>query len=441
MSQVPQSVIIHPVGNMSGTIEVPGDKSISHRVAMLASLASGTSRVRHFLHSEDCVNTLRAMEAMGARSFVSEEGDLCIQGTGGKVMEPAGPLNVGNSGTSIRLLSGIIAAHPVTVEITGDESLCSRPMGRIKEPLERMGATVELTGERGTAPVKIRGAELKAIDYTLPVASAQVKSCVLLAGLYAEGRTTVTEPVLTRDHTERLLLEMGVPVHVDGLHVSVDGCGLKGPVLKARDFTVPGDFSSAAYWLLAAAARKKGEVTIKRVGLNPRRTAFLDVLRKMGADVEVDLDKATKDGEPIGDIHVSGAALKGVEVGGKCIPNMIDELPLVAVAGALASGKTTIRNAKELRVKESDRIVSMASNLRLFGVEVEELEDGMVITGGADLRPTGPVKSYGDHRNAMAMAILGCFAKERTVINNVSCVDTSYPEFWDHLRKLGGHVE
>ena len=441
MSQIAQSVIVHPVDSISGSVSVPGDKSIGHRIAMLAGIAKGTSVVRNFPQSGDCLSTLRAMEALGARTFASETGELNIQGTGGNLMEPAGQLNVGNSGTSMRLLSGIIAGQPMTVELTGDESLCSRPMGRIKDPLEKMGASLELTGEKGTPPVKIKGGKLKAISYTLPIASAQVKSCILLAGLFAEGTTTVVEPVPTRDHTERLLRELGIPVTVDGLQISLVGYGQQGPAIKARKFLVPGDFSSAAYWMVAIAARKKGSVTVKQVGLNPRRTAFLEVLRSFGATVDVKMRGKQGDNEPIGDVKVTGGALKGVDVGGADVPNMIDELPLVAVLGALAEGTTRIRNAAELRVKESDRIAAMASNLRLLGVEVEETDDGMIVKGGADLKPTGPVKSYGDHRMAMSMAILATYAKDKVVINNIACVDTSYPAFWDDLRKLGGQCE
>jgi|APTNR8051073442_1049403.scaffolds.fasta_scaffold00346_30 3-phosphoshikimate 1-carboxyvinyltransferase len=441
MSQIPQSVIVHPRADLGGKIEVPGDKSISHRVAMMAALASGTTKVSNYLQSEDCVNTLRAMEALGARSFFSEDGELSIQGTGGNLIEPAGQLNVGNSGTTLRLLSGVLAGQPGAYEMTGDESLCSRPMTRIKEPLERMGAKVELTGEKGTAPIKITGGKLKAINYTLPVASAQVKSCLLLAGLFAEGTTSVTEPIPTRDHTERLFRTLNLPISVDGLTIQIKGLGGEGPSLKARPFRIPGDFSSAAFWLVAAAARKNSEVSITGVGLNPRRIALLDVLRRAGARVEVSLSDSNADAEPVGDIRVMGGKLKAVEVGGADIPNLIDELPLVAVLGALAEGTTVIRNAAELRVKESDRIATMATNLRLLGVEVEEREDGMAIVGGGVLKPTSPVRSYGDHRIAMAMAVLATCAEEPVVINNVACVDTSYPGFWNDLKRIGGHVE
>lgn len=441
MSLIPQNVIIGPVAALNGEIEVAGDKSISHRIAMLSSIAKGESVIRNFLQSEDCLNTLRAMEALGARSYFDEQGELHIQGTGGKLMQPAGVLDCGNSGTTIRLLAGLLAGQNGVFELTGDESLRNRPMARIKDPLEKMGAKVELTGERGTPPIRITGSDLKAIDYVLPVASAQVKSCILLAGLYAEGTTSVTEPLPTRDHTERLFKMYGLPLTVVGDHMTLVGFGKKGPSLTARPFYVPGDFSSAAFWLVAAAARPGSRVTIRRVGLNPRRTALLDVLARAGATVRVETDADLEAGEPIGDIEVSGSTLKAVQVGGAEIPNLIDELPLVAVLGALAEGETVIKDAAELRVKESDRIATMAANLRLMGVEVEEAPDGMRIKGPAKLKPTGTIRSYGDHRIAMAMAILAGFAEEKTVISNIACVGTSYPEFWQDYRTLGGHVE
>lgn len=441
MSEIPQSVIVHPAEKIGGTVEVPGDKSISHRVGMLAGIASGESTVHNFLHSEDCINTLRAMEALGARSFVSEDGVLTIQGTGGKIMEPAGQLNCGNSGTTIRLLSGLVAGQPVTIEMSGDDSLRSRPMGRIKDPLEKMGAKIELTGEKGTAPIKITGGSLKAISYVLPVASAQVKSAILLAGLFAEGTTTITEPQPTRDHTERMLRGLGIPVETDGLQIKMAGFGQKGPKLVGRRFDVPGDFSSAAFMIVAVAARSKGKVTIKKVGLNPRRTAFLDVLKRAGTDVEIKYRKTAEGDEPVGDITVRGGPLKGVEVGGAEIPNLIDELPLVAVLGALAEGTTVISNAGELRVKEADRITCMVNNLKSLGVDVEEKEDGMIIRGPAKIAPTTAVRSFGDHRIAMSMAVLALYGSTPVVVNNVACVDTSFPGFWQYLRDLGGHVE
>lgn len=441
IAHVPISAIVHPVEKICGEVRVPGDKSISHRVAMFSGMASGTSEVENYLQSEDCVNTLKAMEALGARSYETPDGKLNIQGTGGKFIEPAGALDIGNSGTSIRLLSGILAGCPFTVELTGDDSLRSRPMKRIKEPLELMGAKVELTGERGTAPMRITGGNLKGIDYLLPVASAQVKSCIMMAGLYAEGITRVTEPVHTRDHTERLLTELGLPITLKGLQIEIEGLGPKGPAIKARPYIIPGDFSSAAFWMVAVAARPGQTMVIRNIGLNPRRTALLDVLRQAGVSVDVKPYKGTNHIEPAGDVIVKGGTLKPFEVGGDVIPNLIDELPIVFALAALAGGKSIIRDAHELRVKESDRITTMAGNLRLLGVDAEEQPDGMIINGGKPIKPENSVRSYGDHRIAMSMAILGTYATEPVVIQNVACVDTSYPGFWDHLRKLGGHVE
>lgn len=441
MSQKSQSAMIYPSEIRGGSIEVQGDKSISHRVAMLSALASGESRVTNFLQSEDCLNTLRAMEALGARTFFSEDGVLTIQGTGGKFLEPVKPLDLGNSGTGIRLLTGLLAGLPIAAELTGDASLQSRPMSRIKEPLEKMGAKVELTGEKGTAPIRVRGGGLKGIEYALPIASAQVKSCILLAGLFAEGPTTVVETMPTRDHTERALQALGVPVRVKGLRVQIDGFGQKGPALKARTWSIPGDFSSAAYAMVAAAARPGAKVTVRNVGLNPRRTALLAVLSRMGAQIEVQTISGASETEPRGDVTVTGTELRGTEVGGKEIPNLIDELPLVAAAGALAKGHTVIRNARELRVKESDRIASMAANLRNLGVEVVEMEDGMDVVGPATLKATAAVQSYGDHRIAMAMTVLALHAKSEVCVSNIACIDTSYPAFWEHMKQLGAHVE
>lgn len=420
---------------------MPGDKSISHRVAMLAALAKGTSKIRNFLQSEDCLNTLHAMERLGARSFFTDDGELTVQGTGGKFLEPVDPLDLGNSGTGMRLLAGLLAGIPITAELTGDESLRSRPMNRIKEPLEKMGATVELLGEKGRPPIRVRGGKLKGMDYAIPVASAQVKSCILLATLFAEGTTTVTEVLPTRDHTERLFRDAGIPLEVEGLRVRMKGYGAKGPKLKARPWEVPGDFSSAAYALAAVAARPDSKVTVTGVGLNPRRTALLDVLRRMNARVEVTARSGAGDAEPLGDVTVSGARLSGTTVGGGEIPALIDELPLVAILGALAEGETVIRDARELRVKESDRITCMANNLKLLGVEVEEREDGMLIRGPARLQPVAGIQSYGDHRIAMSLAVLGLYGEGPVCIHNIACVLTSYPAFWDHLIAMGAHVE
>ncbi len=418
---------------------MPGDKSISQRVAMLASLADGTSKVMGYLNGEDARSTLLAMEQMGAKAEFRDDA-LFITGVAGQLQQPVEPLDMGNSGTGTRLLAGLVAGAGVEVSMVGDESLSLRPMGRIRHPLELMGAHIGLTGKRGTLPMMICGGKLQGIGYLLPMASAQVKSCILLAGLFAEGKTTVVEPRPTRDHTEKLFQALGIPVDIKGLEISIEGFGQEGPRFKARDFVVPGDFSSAAFWIVATAARSGAELSIENVGLNPRRTALLDVMKRMGADVEVTVTE--EKGDPYGSIKVRGADLKGTVIEGDEIPNLIDELPIIAVAGALAEGRTDIRDAAELRVKESDRIAEMVKNLRLFGVEVEEKDDGMAVTGPSDLiTPDVALNSHGDHRIAMAMAILNCFSDGAVTIENVDCVDTSYPEFWQHMEQLGGKVE
>ena len=424
---------------LGGSVQVPGDKSISQRVAMLASLAEGTSKVVGYLNGEDARSTLSAMEQMGAKAEF-RDGALFITGVAGKLRQPDEPLNMGNSGTGTRLLAGLVAGAGVEVSMVGDASLSSRPMGRIRHPLELMGAHIGLTGKRGTLPMVICGGKLQGIGYLLPMASAQVKSCVLLAGLFAEGKTTVIEPRPTRDHTEKLFQALDIPITINGLEISIEGFGQAGPRFKAREFMVPGDFSSAAFWIVAVAARPGAELLLENVGLNPRRTALLDVMRRMGADIEV--LPVEESGDPYGTIRVRGAQLKGTVIEGDEIPNLIDELPVIAVAGALAEGQTEIRDAAELRVKESDRIAEMVKNLRLFGVEVDEKEDGMVVSGPATLKtPEVAIDSHGDHRIAMSMAILNTFADGALALENVDCVNTSYPEFWSHMQHLGGKVE
>jgi len=395
--------------------------------------------VTGYLNGEDARSTLSAMEQMGAKAEFKDDA-LYITGVAGKLQQPDEPLNMGNSGTGTRLLAGIVAGCGIEAAMVGDESLSSRPMGRIRHPLEQMGASVGLTGKKGTLPMMIAGGNLQGIGYLLPMASAQVKSCVLLAGLFAEGKTTVVEPRPTRDHTEKLFQALDIPIEIKGLQISVEGFGKEGPRYNARDFVVPGDFSSAAFWIVAVAARPGAELTIDNVGLNPRRTALLDVMKRMGADIEVTVTE--EKGDPYGKITVRGAQLKGTIIEGDEIPNLIDELPIIAVAGALADGDTDIRDAAELRVKESDRIAEMVKNLKLFGVTVEEKEDGMVVTGPTELKtPDAVIDSHGDHRIAMSVAILNSFSDGVITIDHVDCVDTSYPEFWQHMEQLGGRTE
>ena len=425
--------------DLSGTLRVPGDKSVSQRIAMLAGLANGTSVVKGFLTGEDAMSTLHAVCALGATYKL--DGDLLeVTGTGGVIQEAAAPLDMGNSGTGTRLLAGLLAGRPMTVEMIGDESLSRRPMGRIRDPLELMGAKLELTGEKGTLPLTIKGTQLSGIRYVLPMASAQVKSCVLLAGLFADGTTTVVEKRATRDHTEKLLKTFGIPVEVDGLEISLEGFGSAGPKFDAIELTVPGDISSAAFWIAAVAARPGATLTIEGVGLNPRRTAILDVLKRMGASIETEITVDQSD--PVGNVTVRGAQLHGTVICGDEIPNLIDELPVISAIASMADGETIIRDAAELRVKESDRIALMASHLRKFGVNVTEQPDGMTVTGPTALvQPDCPLDSDGDHRIAMSTAVLATFGAGPVDIENTACVDTSYPEFWNHLEQLGGRFE
>lgn len=441
MSSNSNSVTVRAGKPFGGTLRVPGDKSISHRVAMFSALAEGVSTVDGYLFSEDCICTCKAMEALGAKVERSPDDRLAIIGTGGKFRQPADVLDMGNSGTSIRLISGLIAGAGVGAEMTGDASLCSRPMKRIAIPLREMGAQITLLGANDRPPVRIAPAKLHAIDYNLPMASAQVKSCVLLAGLFAEGRTRVTEPAPSRDHTERIMKMLGLPVRVDGLSAEIEGFGPSGPRFKGRHWTVPGDFSSAAFFIVAAAGMPGAELTVKSVGLNKRRTALLDVLRRMGADIRICSLSDQQGGEPVGDVVVRGAELSGTEVGGDEIPALIDEIPVLAVAAAVANGRTVIRDAAELRVKESDRIAVMVKNLGLMGVRAEERPDGMVISGPSKVAPLQPLESHGDHRVAMSMAVLALYSKTPVCILNTSCVNTSYPTYWNHLRELGADFD
>ncbi len=408
---------------------VPGDKSISHRAIMFAALANGRAQITGFLPGEDCLSTMKAFQQLGIPIERIDETTVIIEGKRGHFTAPSGDIDCGNSGTTMRLMCGILAAQPFRSRLTGDASLSKRPMKRIIDPLTQMGAKITAEGAKGSAPLVIEGGPLKGIEYTSPVASAQVKSAVLLAGLFAKGTTTVTEPVLSRDHTERMLAWHLVRPRRNGLAVSVSG----GQTLESRDFEVPGDISSAAFWLVAAAAQPGSHLLIKNVGLNPARTGVLAVLIRMGAHVSEIVENA--ECEPSGTVEVRGTKLRATTIGGAEIPNVIDELPILAVAAALAEGRTIIKDAHELRVKETDRIAAVATNLRAFGVQVDEKEDGMEIEGGAKLRGA-TVESFGDHRIAMASAILATFADGPSHIRDTACVDTSYPGFYEMLRKL-----
>ncbi len=424
---------VSPISSLHAEFSVPGDKSMSHRAAILGGLSNGICTIRNFLPSEDCVNTLNAMKALGAGHEVIEElkgygpTQLRIHGQSMQLHAPAAPIDCGNSGTGMRLLAGLLAGQPFASELFGDASLSSRPMGRITVPLARMGARIETRGDKdGCAPLFIHPAQLSPIHYDMPVASAQVKSAILLAGLFAKGRTSLTQPAANRDHTERMMASFGMTLDIDGNHIAIEG----GQVPQACDFTVPGDISSAAFWLVAAAALPGATLTLRKVGLNPTRDAIVTALKRMGADIAVALH--SDHGEPIGDITVRGGTLHGTTIFKEEIPNLIDEIPVLAVAAALATGKTVIRNAKELRVKETDRITTVVNNLRAMGGQIEEFDDGMEIEGGQALH-AATLDSFGDHRIAMAFTIAGLFAKGETVIRNTECINTSYPGFAHHL--------
>jgi 3-phosphoshikimate 1-carboxyvinyltransferase len=432
------TIKVRKLESIPAEITVPGDKSISHRSVMFAGLAKGTTVIDGFLPSEDCLCTVAAMQALGADVKPLETLDgigmvkLEVTGYGKQLREPATFIDCGNSGTTMRLLSGILAGQPFKTELRGDASLSKRPMKRIADPLGEMGAQIEGQGEKICAPIHITGTTLQPITYTLPVASAQVKSAVLLAGMLAPGKTTVIEPVITRNHTESLMTHFGVKWLRNGDAISVYGNQEPQP----KDITVPGDISSAAFWMVAAAATPGAQITIRNVGLNPTRTGVIDVLLRMGAQVGHSDEK--NEGEPHGNIVVKGGELNGTHIGGAEISNVIDELPILAVAAALARGTTRISDAKELRVKETDRIAAVASNLRAMGVSVLEFEDGMEIQGGAQLQGAS-IETFHDHRIAMAFAIAGLYAEGTTTIEGSECIATSYPGFEKALdRFLGG---
>ena len=417
---------------LQGEITPPGDKSISHRALIFSSLAAGRSELSGLLESEDTLATLRACEHLGA---VVERGpeNIFVTGTGGTFNPPAnGLLDMGNSGTAMRLLAGILSGQNFNCTLSGDESLNSRPMRRIMVPLTQMGADISSSAD-GTAPLQIRsGSGLKGIEYVSPVASAQIKSCVLLAGLFASGSTRVKEPHLSRDHTERMLPIFGVKLPAP---CSVDG----GSQLKACRFSVPADISSAVFALAAAAMTPDSDVLVRQVGLNPTRTGFLRCLEAMGADVSI-TNQFAQSTEPVGDIRlVFNGTLKAIDVPESLVPDMIDELPLLMALAVSASGVTRIRGAAELRVKESDRIAVMATGLRKLGVELQEYPDGIDIKGG---RITGGhVESAGDHRCAMSFAVLGLVASTRILIEDAEFIATSYPGFTDDMGHLGASMQ
>jgi 3-phosphoshikimate 1-carboxyvinyltransferase len=423
-------LIIRPGGPLRGTTTVPGDKSISHRVVLFAMLAQGTSRISGWLAAGDTEASLRAVQTLGIKVERESPHDLVIHG--GTLREPAAPLDLVNAGTGIRLLAGILAGQRFPSVLDGSEQLRKRPMKRIITPLQLMGADIQAQEMR--APLHIRPAALKGIEYELPIASAQVKSAVLLAGLFAVGPTTVIEPGPARDHTERMLTAMGADLITDGNRVTLN----PGTPLRPFDLNVPGDFSSAAFLMVAACIVPHSDIIITHVNLNPTRTGLLDVLREMGAAIDV-VETGTEAGEPVGDIRVRHHPLRGVTVSGETVVRMIDEFPVLMVAALHAGGETIVRDAAELRVKETDRIAVMGAELRLLGAEITETDDGFRITGPQALAG-GQVDGHDDHRVAMSLAVAGLASAEGAIVTDALCAADSFPGFAETLSGLGGRL-
>ncbi len=425
---------IAPPKQLVGEVTVPGDKSISHRAIILNSLAPGSSEIRNLSPGRDCLSTINCLKALGIRFERQEDrpGALVIHGVGNTgLTEAQNVLNARNSATTMRLLSGVLVTQPFLSILTGDISLCSRPMKRLIEPLRLMGAEIYGRGENSFAPLVIRGRKLHGLTYCLPVPSAQLKSAILLAGLFAKGDTTIEQSQLSRDHTERLLERMGAKLESVNTHISLTP--LTAPLI-AVDVHVPGDISSAAYWLVAGAIHPNARIKIINCGINPTRTGIIDALLAMGARLKL-VNQHLEGNEPVADICIESSQLKAIEVNREVIPRLIDEIPVLAVAACAAKGNTVIRNAAELRIKESDRIMTTIQELSRLGARIEELPDGMLIHGDKLLLGT-EVKSHSDHRLAMSLAIAGIIAKGETVIHNAQVTEISYPTFWEELGRL-----
>ena len=425
-----QSYTVQNAKGVRGEIRVPGDKSISHRSIMFGSIASGVTRVTGFLRGEDALATLEAFRAMGVQ--VEDDGEaLTIHGKGlHGLTEPTDVLDCGNSGTSMRLLAGLLAGQNFFSVLSGDKYLRARPMKRVLAPLALMGARMLGRAGGDKAPLAIQGSQLKGIEYNSPVSSAQVKSAIMLAGLYAQGETVVREPHLSRDHSERMLRYFGASVESFSGGVRLKG----GGQLFGRDIAVPGDISSAAFFMVAALIVPDSELLIRGVGVNPTRTGVIDILQSMGGDLEL-LNPREESGEPVADLRIRSSRLKAMEISGELVPRAIDEFPAICVAASLAEGTTVVTGASELRVKETDRIAAMAANLRLAGVEVVETPDGMRITGTARLKGCA-ADSFGDHRIAMSMLVAGLAAEGETSVSDVECIATSFPGFLDLLQRV-----
>ncbi len=420
---------IRKPGTLKGEITPPADKSISHRSLILNSLAEGTAHISNFLPAEDCLSTLSCLQSLGVK-IERNGGEVSIIGAGKKGFKaPAKTLDAGNSGTTMRLMTGILSACRFTSTITGDESLRSRPMGRVIEPLSLMGASISAQGNK--APLTITGEDLHGINYRLPVASAQVKSAILLAALSAKGKTVIEEPIASRDHTERMLRAMGANLKSEGLIITLTPSSAN---LRPLNLRVPGDISSAAFWMVAGAIHPDARIRISNVGINPTRNGIIEVLQSMGAGIIIENHRAEGE-EPVAELTIESSSLKGIEIGEDIIPRIIDEIPVIAVAASVARGKTTIRGASELRVKESDRISTTVAELSKLGARIEELPDGMIIHGVAKLVGSR-CESHGDHRLAMSLAVAGLIARGETIISSAEAVNISYPGFWDDLEKI-----
>jgi len=422
---------VEPGGSVNGIVTVPGDKSCSHRSIIFASLANGRSTIKGFLQGEDSINTARAFEAMGVRIEKESDTVLHIEGVGLKGLKaPVEDIYMGNAGTGMRLIAGVLAAQPFASRVTGDESLTRRPMARIIDPLRKMGAQIS-GDDKNCPPLVIQPVQnITPLHYDLPVASAQVKSCVLLAGLFADGETSVTEPEPTRDHTERMLRAFNYQVTTKGNRISLDGRG----ELKATTVTIPADISSAAFLMVAASIAEDSDVTITGVGVNATRAGIIDILKLMGADISI-LNEREQGGEPVADVHVKSAQLKGIDVPENLVPLAIDELPVVFIAAAAAVGRTRITGAQELRVKESDRIAAMAEGLIAIGVDATPTEDGMIVNGSQITG--GTVETHFDHRIAMSFCVAALRSSAPILVKDTQHIETSFPGFFDLLETLG----
>jgi len=424
-------LVIEKINQLKGNISVPGDKSISHRSLILGSIAQGETRIYNFLNSLDCLQTLECMQSLGAEIELGEDNFIKIKGKGlYGLKEPKDMLEVGNSGTTIRLLAGLLSGQNFYSVLNGDHSIRKRPMKRVVQPLRLMGADIWGREDGQLAPLSIKGSLLNPLQYTLPVASAQVKSSLLLAGLYAAGETIIKEPLLTRDHTERMLSLMEADIMISHQEIIIIG----GKYLKGTDLFIPGDISSAAYFIAAASMLKSSQIVISQVGVNPTRTGIIKILKRMGAKINI-LNYQLKSNEPRADLEIEYSELKGIEIMPEEVPFLIDELPLIALVATQAEGKTIVSGAKELRVKETDRLKAIVSELKKMGANIKEKEDGFIVVGPSKLQGAA-CESYHDHRIAMSLAIAALLAEGKTVIKNSECIDISFPGFENTLQKL-----